>query len=60
MKKERYVMVCKRDSKDAGNCNGCNKHSSYSYSVWDISLRNITVRVCAKCREELINKLQVS
>jgi hypothetical protein len=55
------IEVTKYSSVQIGNCNGCNRHAistgTEPHEVWQISLRSCAVRVCAKCRAELIKAI---
>jgi len=60
----QIIIVTKEDSRDVGCCNACTSHTDVErvtvkpHKVFTIRLRGIVVRVCRKCRDELLRQLK--
>ena len=51
------ISVRKKYLQDVGSCNACTNHKNDLF-VYEIQLRNISVRVCPKCRRLLLQELK--
>jgi len=48
--------VFKKKKDDVGGCSAC--HNRDCHVVWEIDLNSTIVRLCNRCKKELINKLK--
>lgn len=60
----REIKITKGNSKQDGGCNACTEHfdsnGSVEHTVWIITFRYASVRVCKECKEKLIELLGVT
>ena len=47
------VIVVRRDTKEAGGCNGCSYPDGEHGTIFEINISNLKFRLCRICLDEL-------
>jgi hypothetical protein len=55
------IQIRKSTKNEEGNCNGCTDYpagpTTPDYPVWVVSFRGVTVKLCARCTQNLAVRL---
>ena len=47
------VTITRKETKQAGGCNGCSYPDGEQGTVFEIGVDNLTIRLCRRCLNEL-------